>query len=158
MYSGRDSLKNPGLSQVRSTTITTQSERYGRKQSTANISQAQYIQKNNIIYKNKESFALFMKIIGEIQLRARSSNVLQPFMELFVLDVQFEKLCSQFTRTICDDILGVVSYSKNSLEESGLLDDDADNFKPDFCARDIHTMSQNDQKLLLCGKHVGNSH
>lgn len=108
-----------------------------------------------MIYKYKETFALFMKVIGEIQLRARSSIVLQPFVDLFVQDSHFEKLCSQFTKTIFEDLMSVVSYSKNALEESGLLDDESDNFKPEFCSRDIHAVSATDQRLMLCAKHVG---
>lgn len=95
-----------------------------------------------------------MKIVGEIQMRARTSIVLQPFLDLFIQDTHFERLCNQFTKAIFEDLMAVICYSKNALEESGLLDDESDNFKPDFCSRDVHAMSPSDQKLIQFAKNV----
>jgi hypothetical protein len=153
-YSGRDSIKNPVISQLRATNNSTFSDRGGRKQSTTNISHVPYNFRTNLVYKNKEAFAIFMKIIGEIQLRTRSSIVLQPYLDLFVQDNHFEKLCNQFTKCIFEDLMAVVGYSKNALQESGLLEDESDNFKTDFCSRDIHLMTVGDQKLVQFAKHV----
>lgn len=153
-YSGRDSLKNPVIGQLRATNISTFSDRGGRKQSASNIYNQPYNFRSNLIYKNKDSFALFLKIIGEIQLRARNPNVLQPYLDLFLQDFHFERLTTQFGRTLIEDLLAVTNTTKVALEESGLIEGDSASFKDEFCARDVRAMTVSEQKLVLMAKQV----
>ena len=152
VYSGRE-INNYILGSQSKTGAISQSERNTRKLSNANVNQF-FNSKCSYLNKNKETFSLFLKIVGETQLRARSSIVVQPFLDLFILDPQFEKMCNQFTRSIFEQIISLVTCTKNVLEESGLLEDEADDFKSHFDRKKIHLLTSSDQKLILCAKHV----
>jgi hypothetical protein len=138
---------------MRAGSIVSQSERNTRKFSTANPANTG-LSKASIIFKNRDAFSLFVKIIGELQIRARSVIVIQPFLDLFVMDQNFEKICGQFTKSIFEEVMTLVGGTKKSLEDSGLLEEEAINFKSGFEISRIIPFSLHDQKLILSAKHV----
>lgn len=154
VVSGRDLSAHRANSLMRAGSIVSQSERNARKFSLANSVTAG-LHKASIILKNQETFSLFMKTIGELQLRARSTIVMQPFLDLFVLDQNFEKICSQFTKGIFEEINSMIYATKTSLEDSGLIEEEATNFRTGFETLKIPALTQNNQKLILSAKHVG---
>lgn len=130
-----------------------QSDRLGRKSSVIQPSSS-FALKSGPIFTNREAFSLLLKIIGELQLRSRSPIVMQPCLDLFVLDLNFEKITNNFTKSIFEEIISIIKYTKSALIESGLLEDEAHNFNPEFDSRKIRLLSSNDQKMILYAKNV----
>lgn len=128
-----------------------QSDRLGRKSS---IVQGVFSFKPGPIFTNREAFSLFLKIVGELQLRSRSPIIMQPILDLFVLDPNFEKITSQFTKSIFEEIISIINCTKSVLTESGLLEDEADSFKAGFDRKKVRPLSTNDQKTILYAKNV----
>lgn len=114
----------------------------------------QTIRKNSFISKQRDTIGLFMKVIGELQIRARNLAVLMNFMQMFILDTSFGNLCLNYTKMIFEDVNYLVGKSQANLEHSGLLEDDATDFKDDFDRDKVAAFDFAEQKLFQLAKYV----
>lgn len=132
----------------------THSDRNSKKLSVANLNQY-FNKRQSLVFRNKETFGLFLKCISELQLRARSAIVVQSFLELFILDSHFEGIYMSFAKGIFEEIIGLVADVRLQVEQSGLLDEDSEQFKPEFDRKRVRAFTANEQKLFLYAKYVG---
>ena len=110
--------------------------------------------KQSVLFQQKEAFSLFLKIIAELQLRARGHSVIIVFSELFILDPHFDRLCVIFAKGLIQDHLQLVNTTQQTLQRSGLLDEESSEFAPDFDPSKLSPFTLQEQKLFLYIKQV----
>ena len=129
------------------------SERNVKRVSTSNLN-AFFNKKNSFLFRNKETFALFIKCIGEIQLRARKDIFFDSFLDLFVLDPEFDIVCGMFAQGIFEDVISLISRTKNMLEDTGLMEEDSHDFREGFDQSSVGLFTVGEQKMFLNAKYV----
>ena len=147
VFSMRDRNLNPSRS------VKTQSERNAKKISSSNLNLF-FNKKNSLLFRNKDTFAFFLKVVGELQIRARKNMFFQPFLELFILDNDFEVVSSRFARGIFEEVIVLGAKVKASMEESGLFEEDAESYRPDFDRAKVCEFSLLEQKMFLDAKYI----
>ena len=133
-------------------TFNPQSERLPKKAtiSTFNIG----VPKQSVLYRNRETFILLLKVVGELQLRARSNGVIQTIPEFFVLDPSFEGLALSLARGVFEELTDIGITLRNLLESSGLFNEDACEFKSDFDSSKVFPFTAAQMKLFNQAKQV----
>lgn len=133
-----------------------QSERLQKKGSASNVCLL-FSRGNSLMIKNKELFSTYIKIIANILVRIRKHFIFDCFLDMFLLEPNFLRLTSIFTKAIFDEIVGIQERIKSSVEGTGIMEEDAESFKDLTAARKIPVLSPEELKAYQCAKNVSTS-
>ena len=109
------------------------------------------VKKQGQASKQREAFVLFLKVVSELQLKGRSPGVVHTLPELFSLDPQFEIVTAYFVRSVFEEVMDLGLASRQILEESGLLSEDASEFSSNWTKKVI-VYGPTQQKLFQQAK------
>jgi hypothetical protein len=133
-----------------------QSERLQKKGSAPNVCLL-FSRGNSLIIKNKELFSTYIKTIANMLVRIRKHFIFDCFLDMFLLEPNFLRLTSIFSKAIFDEILFIQEKIKASVESTGIMEEEAETFRDPAAARRIAILSSDELKTYQCAKNVGPS-